>query len=110
MGGCCGGGNCGAATASELMMMQPPTAEIIMGRAPQRAAALIRIFLISPHYANLMIAEEMVGPGNFVFRHVAARAIGLAGGTRVRRHAVTRGALRVVGSGVTFQLLVRVVA
>src|SRR3954447_4218795 len=110
MGGCCGGGNCGAALASEATMRQPPTTEIIKCRSPRRPSALIRIFLICPHYANLMIAEEMVGPGNFVLGHVAAGAIWLAGGTRARRGAVTRCALRVVGSGVTFQLLVGVVA
>src|SRR3954447_25513971 len=96
MGGCCGGGNCGAALASEATMRQPPAKEIINCRAPRRPSALIRIFLIRPHYADLMIAEEMVGPGNFVLGHVAARAIGLAGRTRAGRRAMTGGAFRIV--------------
>src|SRR5436305_10999172 len=108
-GCCCGGANCGAALASETRIRQPPAAEIIVLRARQ-PSALIRIFLIRPHYADLMIAEKMVGPGNFVLGHVAAGAIGLAGRTCRGGRAMTGGAFRIVRGGLRLELLVRVVA
>src|SRR3954468_8634269 len=110
MGGCCGGGNCGAALARAARMRQPPAKEIINCRAPRRPSALIRIFLIRPHYADLMIAEEMVGPGNFVLGHVASGAISLAGRTRPGRGAMTGSAFRIVRGRLALEFLMRVVA
>src|SRR3954447_25080360 len=110
MGACCGGGSCGAALANEARTRQPPATDIINRRAPWRPSALIRIFLIRPHYADLMIAEKMVGPGNFVLGHVAAGAIGLAGRTCRGGRAMTGGAFRIVRGGLRLELLVRVVA